>query len=712
VAINLTIEHAMSMGLQGYLKKVIGDKNVYTLTPYSRIRRHTRKSKNQRQQADSEYGHHVHHEFLEEEIQDLVSAVQAKIDSLDKNKKCCCDEQDDLDWRTGCFSCRDAAAYPACRLDFRKGKRNISWRRMRRNKQEKIEMQYSQYHKDLRHDDSDHYWRLRMRFSRVKSCIDRHGDESNTMQVDIHVPRAYHLIRILQLLSLPRYQIENVPQEITHTLSMALAGPYRYRQLDNSQASNLRVIECHSDHITLATMQILRNVLVQSESLEQLHLTSCFLSETTEHQLQFVHLLGDGLANVKSTQFKVLRLSTCYFTYANIFHLLSQLLASERYHQLETLNLEGNFVDQETLTTLASWLEQPMSPLRSLDLSACSPESPLDLSPLRRALEVQSRRPEQLGGGGLRRLNLGFNILSDDGVRLLADALKQKHQPLQIPVAVNNSHTTPAAAAVNGLKSLSLATNRSGHPQTITCRGLQYLGEGLTLCHSLQFLDVSYARFDPAALNAFCNGLAANESITELRIQRLRFAGFPEEVEDHAATGVADWISIWGGTHHQLPHDQHGDLIAISPPTTAMEYLCLVLVAAMPQLKSLDISYSIGLPTFFYENISQMKELEELCILGYTSFMAPSDASGTFDDSTDQALIRGVSKSTNITKVYGLDGARCWTTVDYYVRLNRRGRKYLDRWISSSLWPRVLERANQQPDVLHHLLREGAVSIM
>mmetsp|Transcript_24494 Transcript_24494/g.60003 ORF Transcript_24494/g.60003 Transcript_24494/m.60003 type:complete len:702 (-) Transcript_24494:1434-3539(-) len=701
----------MSKELQRYLKKVIGRKTVYTLTPYSRIRWQTRKSKNRRRQADSEYGQgdsndHVH-EFLEEEIQDLVSAVQVKIDSLDKK---CCD---------GCSSCRDAAPYHACKLDFRKGKRN-SWSRMKR-KQEK--MHYSQYHEDLRRDDSDHYWRLRMRFSREESCVHRYDDdESNTMSVDIHVPRAYHLIRILQLLSLPRCHIENLPEEITHTVSTALAGPYRQLDNRNSQVSHLRVIECHDIQITLPTMQTLHNILVQSESLEQLHLNHCYFTETTEGQLPFeettehrspfVQLLGDGLANAKSTQFKVLRLSTCYFTYANIAHLISQLLASERYHQLETLNLEGNFVDQETLTTLASWLEQPMSPLRSLDLSACSPESPLDLSPLRRALEVQSRRPEQLGGGGLRRLNLGFNILSDDGVQLLADALKQKHQPLQIPVAVNNSHTTPAAAAVNGLKSLSLATNRSGHPQTITCRGLQYLGEGLTLCHSLQFLDVSYARFDPAALNAFCNGLAANESITELRIQRLRFAGFPEEVEDHAATGVADWISIWGGTHHQLPHDQHGDLIAISPPTTAMEYLCLVLVAAMPQLKSLDISYSIGLPTFFYENISQMKELEELCILGYTSFMAPSDASGTFDDSTDQALIRGVSKSTNITKVYGLDGARCWTAVDYYVRLNRRGRKYLDRWISSSLWPRVLERANQQPDVLHHLLREGAVSIM
>jgi len=690
----------MSKELQRYLKKVIGRKTVYTLTPYSRIRWQTRKSKNRRRQADSEYGQgdsndHVH-EFLEEEIQDLVSAVQVKIDSLDKK---CCD---------GCSSCRDAAPYHACKLDFRKGKRN-SWSRMKR-KQEK--MHYSQYHEDLRRDDSDHYWRLRMRFSREESCVHRYDDdESNTMSVDIHVPRAYHLIRILQLLSLPRCHIENLPEEITHTVSTALAGPYRQLDNRNSQVSHLRVIECHDIQITLPTMQTLHNILVQSESLEQLHLNHCYFTETTEGQLPFeettehrspfVQLLGDGLANAKSTQFKVLRLWGCGFTGANLAYLISQLVSqsqqngyvSDRY-QLETLILEDNWIDQETLATLASWLEQPTCSLRSLDLSKCS-ESSLDLSPLSRGLKVQNGHQEQLGGG-LRRLNLAFNILSDDGVQLLADALKQE-QPLQIPVAVN-SHTS---TAVNGLKSLCLATYEDGDPQTITCRGLQYLGEALPLCHSLQYLDVSYARFDPAALNAFCNGLAANDSITDLSIKMLRFAGLFPEVG-------ADWSSIWGGT--ELPH-QH-DLIPVSSPTTAMEYLCQVLVTGMPQLKSLVISYCMGVPTFFYENISQMKELEKLCLLGYMTYMRGFSASGTFDDIRDQALIRGVSKSTNITKVYGLDGARCWTAVDYYVRLNRGGRKYLNRRISSSLWPRILERSNQQPDVLHHLLREGVVSIM
>ncbi|CAJ1957484.1 unnamed protein product [Cylindrotheca closterium] len=683
----------MGKGLKGYLKKAIGH-NVYTLTPYSLIRRKTRKSKHQ--PVDGQDDSNMNQEFLEDEIQDLVSAVQSKIDSLEKK---CCDEKDELDWRTGCFSCGDAAAYPACKLNFRQKKKN-SWRETK-GKEEKTN--YSRYHEDLCDDDWDHFWRLRMYFSRVQSCVEKYCDESpDTMEIDIHVPRACHLIRILQLLSLPRYSIEDVPQQIVNILSAALAGPYQQLHNRNSYVSNLRVIECHDIQITLPTMQLLRNVLLHSESLEQLHLNSCILPETTEHQLPLVQLLGDGLTNAKSIHFKVLCLPTCYFTDGSVGHLISQLASPSRTNgdvseqfKLETLILQSTGCDQQTLTTLASWLEQPKCPLRFLDLSRCS-ES-LDLSPLSRALKVQNRQQVEQFGSGLRRLDLAFNALSEEGIRLLADALKQE-QRLQVPSAGNNH-----ATAMSGLRSLNLAANRSGVYQTTTCRGFQYLGEALSLCHSLQYLDVSYVRFDPAALNAFCNGLAANDSITDLRIQRPRFVGFPE-----AGTAMgADWISSWGGTE-LLQHS----LIPPLSPATCMEYLCQILVTSMPQLKLLDVSYSMGVPIFFFENICLIKGLEQISLLGYSDFMTPSVPSSTFGDRRDQALIRGVSKSTNIVKVFGLDGAHCGTSIDFYVRLNRGGRKYLRQPFSSSLWPRILKRSNQQADVLYHLLREGAVSVM
>ncbi|KAL3930340.1 MAG: hypothetical protein SGBAC_011804, partial [Bacillariaceae sp.] len=410
-------------------------------------------------------------------------------------------------------------------------------------------------------------------------------------------------------------------------------------------------------------------------------------------------VLGDGLANAKSTQFTVLRVSKWYLTDANVAYLISQVAApSQQRYQLETLILNGNCFAQETLTTLASWLEQPNCSLRSLDLSSCSNPSAhgrpsLDLSPLSRALKKQTMQQKQLGGG-LRSLNLGFDTLADEGVRLLADACKQE-QPLQVPLAVH-SHTS----FVNGLKSLALHTDRTGCCQTITCRGLQYLGETLPFCYSLHHLDVSYARFDPAALDAFCTGLAANHSISGLLIRKLRFTGFPETGDGTSA----DWFFAWGGT--QLP--QHYP-IPSSLPRTAMEYLCKVLVTAMPQLRLLDISYAVGLPLYFYDNLFQMKELEQLSLVGYDDVMIPI---GISDEFYDQALIRGVAKSTNIVKIYGLDEAHCRTEVDLYVRLNKRGRKYLRQGISSSLWPLILERSNQQPDVLHLLLRDGAVSIL
>lgn len=102
----------MSQGsFKGYLKKVIGlnkeGHEVYKLSPYRRDRKN--------QNGDSRNGAN---EFLEDEIQELIAAVQAKIDSLPRKF---CSEKQEHDWRTGCPSCGEAAEYRSCKLDFRIG---------------------------------------------------------------------------------------------------------------------------------------------------------------------------------------------------------------------------------------------------------------------------------------------------------------------------------------------------------------------------------------------------------------------------------------------------------------------------------------------------------------------------------------------------------------------------------------------------------------
>jgi hypothetical protein len=70
-----------------------------------------------------------------------------------------------------------------------------------------------------------------------------------------------------------------------------------------------------------------------------------------------------------------------------------------------------------------------------------------------------------------------------------------------------------------------------------------------------------------------------------------------------------------------------------------------------------------------------------------------------------RALAEGMKGNTSLTSV-----VIAFKEIDdgilYHLKLNRGGRRLLHTSLLASLWPLVLKKAESNPDVFYHLLRE------
>jgi Ran GTPase-activating protein (RanGAP) involved in mRNA processing and transport len=216
--------------------------------------------------------------------------------------------------------------------------------------------------------------------------------------------------------------------------------------------------------------------------------------------------------------------------------LLSKALAG--LTALRALNLERNKLDQEAVVSLARAL-RPLTGLETLRLGNCQvgPLPPCGVA-LAEALT---------GMAGLQHLDLGFNFLSDFGLKLVLAGL----------------------TALGDLRSLSLQMNGIG------IAGAQCLATALPTCSSLRSLNLDSNDLQSPGMLALAASLQSLTLLTHLSLQKNKIGPEGCRVVTQMLPQLSDLQSLLLG-HNSIGEDGGEAILQVLPRLSKLEVLKLM----------------------------------------------------------------------------------------------------------------------------------------
>ena len=162
-----------------------------------------------------------------------------------------------------------------------------------------------------------------------------------------------------------------------------------------SAAPNLKAIGIGDQDMSLKTMEMLRNILKNTKSLEHLEFYDVSFPKDPNNKSrdsEFLRLLGDGLE--QNSSLKTLEI-ICDFQDDDMELLVEKPMSSSA--NLEKLDISYSDVGIKTLYKLRTLLDMPQCSLQYLDISGSSRTStPDDVTPLAMALMNNRLLPEIL----------------------------------------------------------------------------------------------------------------------------------------------------------------------------------------------------------------------------------------------------------------------------------------------------------------------------
>jgi Ran GTPase-activating protein (RanGAP) involved in mRNA processing and transport len=446
------------------------------------------------------------------------------------------------------------------------------------------------------------------------------------------------------------------------------AGSLLASHLGNELAGNgsrLKVLELKFRTPSLVVLQMTEKILIRT-ILQQLDISASGLND---QELDSINTLAAALGYSNFVQ--ILRFSYCTFSDPTMAHLLNCLPAS--ITSLEKLYLNGTQCKGETMTALGGMLQSKHCKLQCLDLSYT--KDSLDITPLATGLAHNK---------SLEHLVFSRSRLVDAGLECLCQALFAPNSTLR---TLRLDHCSSSAAVPDNC----LARN-----------WLLLLGEALAFNTGLTFLDISHNRdMGRNASAALASGLRRNSNLEHL-IARDTFSG-----KNH----VQDLFAALEENTALKTLD-----VSNSSFSSSVESLSTLAMAMTTNtsLKSLrlgcceignDGASALGI------HLPAMKGIQQINLN-----LNPFDTPGA------KELAEGMRENFSLTSLnvatgYGGtlggpppelvdDYVEEYITIEFYLKLNRGGRRVLGESLPIPLWPLVLEKAESDYDVIYHLLRQ------
>ncbi|CAJ1965091.1 unnamed protein product [Cylindrotheca closterium] len=587
---------------------------------------------------------------------DLITTVKQKIN--DTSAPC--------ETYPNCSTCRDAGKYNHCRFNFENNIITIVCHKCKGNSLEmhRFNVYVTNPDKMLKPRDED------------LVCRD--------------------VAKFVQALELPRYMIGDLSSKVSSAIGDILGS-----------ASKLRVLEMKAAELTKANMECLCKVVSTSTVLEQLHLSGCWHEDSRLDRLYPPSSKYQSLANAigASKSLQLLRISEMDMDPEQF---LVDLFASSA-HKLRKFILTFTDVGSVGIQAIQQVLEHPECQLQCLDLSGL--ENDTSITAVANALRVNSALKELV-------LSCDYQILDCD-ILTFSQALAVNSTLEKLELRYDGSSAEDFLLSSNGWKSFV---------------------QGLREVTSLRHIDLSGSHFTIESMEILIEGLKKCDNLTHLTMQRILISseeGFNligdlikvmslkfldisrsnSPMSDHVLGCIAHCIeSNTGlevlklvGVNTEGPNGLKPIISGLANNTTLQEldvsgssddYLLREVAEALVinlHLSKLNLK-NVPLPSddfeYFAKSLPKMKGLESILF-------------GEIHHTLAVALLNGMKENDTLQHVDGPFGDEsCWSMIDFYLRLNRGGRKMLKMAPPSVLWSRMLSRSTNDLDVLFYLLRE------
>mmetsp|Transcript_30419 Transcript_30419/g.72946 ORF Transcript_30419/g.72946 Transcript_30419/m.72946 type:complete len:608 (-) Transcript_30419:703-2526(-) len=387
-------------------------------------------------------------------------------------------------------------------------------------------------------------------------------------------------------------------------------------------------------------------------------------------------------------------LSTLEFTYITGTRkepVLNQSLNGYMRHIYESKSLKkldlskiGSLLSQEPIDSLAKGLlDNKSSKLKTIDISVRRyAELKFDITKLARALKYSD---------ALEELNVGKRKLASfESIRACAKLLKRSNKCLKkLDLRAHNK-------------------NRRIHPDAWI-----YMGKALQRTCSLQYLDISFHRVSEGSWKALGEGLKTNTSLLTLKAVK------PHYQREDKETNIL--LPVFEALHeNRTLQSLHLEFYDLSDSFACLEVLESALVENT-SLKSLQLPYSSMTDkgvAILSRGLPKMKSIEKLGLEHHDFSLKGSQALARGIKSNYNLLSVGIgTKLSRFNETYfeppvGAEGfEREWHEIQYYARMNRKGRRCIGSKapVKPSLWPMILANTIKKEKPFRGLLVDGDV---